>query len=128
MCGATVFILFCLHLASYISSQSFKICLEFLFICYAPWCKQTLEWAITEKTQNGELWILLWKLPWNFSFFYFTPGKSIQNKAQPLDIFSYSPLEIPLRFYLTPKNSTWYFFDTAGNSISSTLMFGFFLE
>ena len=24
--------------------------------------------------------------PWNFSFFYFTPGNSRQNKVQPLDI------------------------------------------
>ena len=62
--------------------------------------------------------------PWNFSFFYFTPGKNFrqQNKAQPLDIpqncvrflgnskaknkdpwkfhiiFSWLSLEIPLRF------------------------------
>ena len=87
------------------------------------------------KPQNG---LFQKRVPWNFSFFYFTPGNSGQNKAQPLDIpqncvrslgnfkaknkdpwkfhiiFSWSPFEIPLRF-----NSTCYFFDTPGNSISS---------
>ena len=26
------------------------------------------------------------RIPWNFSFFFFTPGNSRQNKAQPLEI------------------------------------------
>ena len=34
----------------------------------------------------GEEDILLWKLPQNFSFIYFIPGNSRQNKAQPMDI------------------------------------------
>ena len=74
-------------------------------------------------TRGGRGYIFLKTLP-NFSFFYFTPGNSRQNKAQFLDIpqncvrslgnskaktkdpwkfnniFSWSPLEIPLRFYL----------------------------
>ena len=37
-------------------------------------------------------------------------------------IFSCSPLEIPLCFYLTPGNFTCYLFETPGNSISSTLI------
>ena len=36
--------------------------------------------------QGGVEDILFWKPPWNFSCFYFTPGSSRQNKAQPLDI------------------------------------------
>ena len=79
--------------------------------------------------------------PWKFSFFYFTPGNSKQNKAQPLDIpqncvgnskaknkdswkfhfmFSWLRLEIPLGFELAPGNCTCYFFDTPAKSISST--------
>ena len=82
-----------------------------------------VKWAIPEKIQTGGFEdTLFWKPPWNFSFFYFTPGNSTQNKAQPLDIpqncvrtlrncktknkdpwnlhiiFSWQPLEIPLRF------------------------------
>ena len=80
------------------------------------------KWAIPEKIETGVEDMLFWN-PWNFSFFfYFTPGNSRQNKAQPLDIpqncvrslgnskaknkdpwkfhiiFSWSPLEIPLHF------------------------------
>ena len=53
------------------------------------------------------------KTPWNFSFCYFTPGNSRQNKAQPLDIpqicvrslwkfqgQKQRPLEIPHYFFL----------------------------
>ena len=45
-------------------------------------------WAIPEKTQTGGgLRIYFFeKPPWNFSLFYFTPGNSRQNKAQPQDI------------------------------------------
>ena len=49
-------------------------------------------------------------------------------------IFSWSPLEIPLCSYLTPRsrNSTCYFFDTLGNSMSlspaAPLLCVFFLE
>ena len=97
--------------------------------------------AIPENIQirGGRGWgYTFLKSPWNFSFFYLTSKISRQNKAQPLDIpqncvrslrnfkaknkdpwkfhiiFSWSPFEIPLRF-----NSTCYFFDTPGNSISS---------
>ena len=75
-----------------------------------------------KNSDRGVEDILLRKLLWDFSFFYFTPGNSRQNKAQPLDIpqncvrslgnskaknkdpwkfhiiFSWLPLEIPLRF------------------------------
>ena len=83
------------------------------YLSAAPWCKQTLEWAIPEKNQTGELEdILLWKLPWNFSFFYFTPGNSRQNKAQPLDIFycvRSLGLEIPWPKTKIHGNSTLFF-------------------
>ena len=42
------------------------------------------HWAIPEKKPNGGVEdILFWKTPWNFSFFYFIPINSRQNKAQP---------------------------------------------
>ena len=42
-------------------------------------------------------------------------------------MFSWSRLEIPLRFYLNPRNSTCYFFDTPGpgNFLSSALCLDF---
>ena len=82
------------------------------------------------KQGRGGFRIHLFYPPWKFSFFYFTPGNSKQNKAQPLDIpqdcvrslgnskaknkdcwkfhiiFSWLRLEIPLRFELAPGNST----------------------
>ena len=97
----------------------------------------------------GDQDIILWKLHqnWNFSFFYLlfpwkfqtkqssTPGyytKSCQIPQKDPQkfhiIFSWSTLEIPLRFYLTPRNSTCYYFDTPESSISSIPLFGFFLE
>ena len=45
---------------------------------------------ITQHRERSRTWgrphvcsldILFWKSPWNFSFFYFNPGNSIQNKA-----------------------------------------------
>ena len=69
--------------------------------------------------------------PWNFSFFSITseiPGK---NKAPPpLDISQNwkDSLEISKPETNTPGNSTCYFFDIPKNSISSTPLFGFFLE
>ena len=39
-----------------------------------------------KNSNKGVENILLWKPPWNLSFFKFTPGNSRQNKAQPLDI------------------------------------------
>ena len=46
-----------------------------------------VKWAIPEKIQTGGFEdILFWKPPWNFSFFYFTPGNPRQSKTQPLDI------------------------------------------
>ena len=52
--------------------------------------------------------------PWNFSFFYFTPGKNFrqQNKAQPLAIFHkivLDSLEIPRSKTKIPGNSTLFF-------------------
>ena len=115
--------------------------------------KQTDKMGYSRENPNrGAEDILLWKPPCNFSFFTLSRGNSRQNKAQSLDIprncvrflrnfkakkkdpskfhiiFSWSPLEIPLCFQLTLGNSTCYFFDTPGNSISSTPLFGFFLE
>ena len=62
--------------------------MNFAVVC--PLC----EWAIPEKIQTGRGGggeggvedILFPKPSWNFSFFYFTPGNSRQNKAQALDI------------------------------------------
>ena len=88
------------------------------YLSAAPWCKQTLEWAIPKKNQTGELEdILLWKLPWNFSFFYFTPGNSRQNKVQPLDIPQNCArsLGIPRPKTKIHGNST-FFLVTLGNS------------
>ena len=42
-------------------------------------------WAIPEKIQTGVLRIYFFEEPPGL-FFYFTPGNSRQNKAQPLDI------------------------------------------
>ena len=47
------------------------------------------EWAIPEKIQTGGGGGgggYIWNHPCNFSFSYFTPGTSRQNKDQPLDI------------------------------------------
>ena len=98
----------------------------------------------SRKNPNERVEDTLFWNTWNFSFSYFTPGNSRQNKAQPLDIsqncvrslgnsrakskdpwkfhiiYSWSPLEIPLYFLLTPRNCACYFFDMPGNSISST--------
>ena len=84
-----------------------------------------MYWAIPEKKQTGRVeGILFKKKPWNFSFFYFTPGNSRQKAPpmvlDPLEIprpktktpgnsmlfFFWSPLEIPLHFQLTSGNST----------------------
>ena len=68
-----------------------------------------------------------------FFIFYFNPWNSRQNKPAPLEIPQncvkslgnskakpLRPLEIPRHFFLvTLGNSTCYFSDTAGNSISS---------
>ena len=92
--------------------------------------------VFSEKKQTGGSMTYFLETLWNFLLFYFTPGNSRQNKAPPKDprnfhiIFSWSPLEIPLCFYLAPGNSTCYFLDTPGNSISSTRpppMFGVFM-
>ena len=80
------------------------------------------KWAISEKIQTlGVEDILFWKTPGIFPFLNFTARNSRQNQAQPQDIprnciislgnsktknkdpwkfhiFSWSPLEIPLRF------------------------------
>ena len=103
--------------------------------------------------------ILFWKPPWNFSFFYFTPGNSRQNKAQPLDIpqncvrslgnskaknkdpwvrLTFHITFILLWLLVTLGNSTSFLINPwkfqiiflwfPGNSISSTPLFGFFLE
>ena len=52
-----------------------------------------------------------------FSFLTFTPK---QDHWKIHMIFSWSPLEISHCFYLTPENPTSYFFNTPGNTISST--------
>ena len=44
------------------------------------------EMGHSRKNQNRVEDILFWKPARIFHFFYFTPGKSRQNKAQPLDI------------------------------------------
>ena len=84
--------------------------------------------------------------PWKFQVKQSSiPGNSTKNCGRSLGnfktrnqdpwmlhtIFSWSSfLEIPLCFYLTPRNSTYYFFDTPRNSISSAsplscLVFGY---
>ena len=94
------------------------------------------------RKKNGDWGHTFLKTPWNFSFFYFTPGNSRQNKAPPLEIpqiFARSlgnfiqgqkprrSLEIPhyvffvtlgnsCSFLTNPGNSTCYFFDTPRNS------------
>ena len=44
-----------------------------------------------------------------------------KNPGNSTWYFSWSPLEIPSWFKLTPEKSTCYFFNTPGNSISSNL-------
>ena len=101
-----------------------RFCQNFAF--HLEICFMIVKWAILEKIQTG--WvedILFWKPPWYFSFFYFTPGNSRQNKAQPLDIpqncvtvrsqfqgQKQRPLEISHAISLIPP----------ANSISSTLL------
>ena len=84
--------------------------------------------------------------PWKFQVKQSSiPGNSTKNCVRSLGnfktrnqdpwtlhtIFSWSSfLEIPLCFYLTPRNSTYYYFDTPRNSISSAsplscLVFGY---
>ena len=106
----------------------------------------------SRKNPNREVKdILFFKNPLNFSFFYFIPGNLRQNKAQPQDIpqncveslgYSKAKIKDPWKFHiiflghprnstlflLRPRNFTCYFFDIPGNSISSTHLFGFFLE
>ena len=102
----------------------------------------------SKKKQIGGWGHTFLKPHWKFSFIYFTPGNSRQINAPPLEIVqncikslgssktkNQDHLEIPHNFFLvTPGNSTCYFFDTPGNSISSYSypysppLFGFFLE
>ena len=60
---------------------------------------QIQNWAIPEKIQTEGVENILFSTPpppWNFIFFYFTPGSSKQNKAQPcLDFFWNSQLFYP---------------------------------
>ena len=100
------------------------------YLSAAPWCKQTLEWAIPEKDQTagGVEDILLWKLPQNFSYSFtwsleipdktklnawifhtiLLPRSLRNSKAKKKDpwkfhiIFSWSPLEIPRAISLIP--------------------------
>ena len=143
-----------LHLASYLARQPVfqnKICFgNFIYVLPRDVNKpQNGLFQKKIKQGLGGQDILLWKLhqKWYFSFFYLlypwkfqtkqgsTPGYSTKLCQIPQKdpqkshiIFSWSTLEIPLRFYLTPRNSTCYYFDTPGNSISSIPLFGFFLE
>ena len=87
----------------------------------------------SKKKQIGGWGHTFLKPHWKFSFIYFTPGNSRQINAPPLEIVqncikslgssktkNQDHLEIPHNFFLvTPGNSTCYFFDTPGNSISS---------
>ena len=115
-----------LKVIAYISNLAFFGCSQSclcMFFDHVHQPKSIEKWAIPEKIQTGGIKdIIFWKNPWNFSFFYFIPGNSRQNKAQPLDIpqncvrslgnsktknkdpwkfhiiFSWSHLEIPLCF------------------------------
>ena len=73
------------------------------------------------KTSRNVLFLLR-KLPWNFSFFYFNPGNSRQNKNQPLDIPQNCVSQIPWKCQgqkQRPMQIPHYFFlVTLGNSTS----------
>ena len=96
---------------------------------------------------NGWGHFVFWKQPWNpgILVFNFTPRNSRQNKAPPLETpqncvtprpktktpasYAWFLLDLPWifgSFLLTPRNSTCYFFNTPGNSKSSSPLFFFF--
>ena len=50
-------------------------------ISFANSC--TWKWAIPEKKLNRLRIYFFEKIPWDFSFFYFTPGNSRQNSSTP---------------------------------------------
>ena len=72
---------------------------------------------VNRKTNKGRLRTYFLETPWIFSFFYFNPGSSRQNKAPPLDIPQNCvrslgnpkekprPLEIPYYFFLVTLGS-----------------------
>ena len=98
------------------------------------WKLHGWRWAIPEKKTNRRFkYILFWKTPMKFSGYLLYSWKfqtkqsftqeTSQNsatllKAQNQDtekfhmIFSWSPLEIPHFFCITPGNFTCYFFNT----------------
>ena len=71
----------------------------------------------SRKKPGGVEDILFVKKPWNFSFFYFTPGNSRQNKAAwkfhiiflTLGIFGTSFLFISLKFHMLSLWCPWKF-------------------
>ena len=94
--------------------------------------------------------IIFWKPPWNFSFFYFTPENSWQNKAQlfhkiVLDLLEIArpktktPVEIlnlfflvtlgnPTSFLINPQKFHCISLIPLEIPYSQTPLFGFFLE
>ena len=87
-------------------------------LCYTPWKFQGQKPRLMKMHHDFFLitpkWLhfYLWKF-WTKQSFTF--GNSVK-----LCCTLWSPLEIALLFQLTPKISTWYFFNTPGNSMSST--------
>ena len=98
--------------------------------------KYKLRWAIpVKKTNRGVIEdTLIWKIPPNLSkSFYFTLWKfQTKQKSTPVNFtkLCYQSVLHPLKILRpkseTPINSTCYFFDTPGNSVSSTLTLLFF--
>ena len=88
-------------------------------------------WRHTVLKSPGVFHLFTWPLeipdksklhPWRLC-------KTVQHLPWKFQDLKPRPLEIPHNFFLvTPGNFTCYFFDTPGNSISSTPLFGFFLE
>ena len=103
-----------LELAKY-KAENLESLVDSVFVCRMGYSrKNPKKWGGGE---GGGGWgvedILFWNTLLNFSFFYFTPWNSRQNKAQIMDIsqdfhkISQRPLEIPhYLFLVTLGNST----------------------
>ena len=139
ICRATVFVLFWLHLASYIASPS-KFVWKF-YLSAAPCCKQTSEW-FQKKSRKGGVGLRIYfceNSPGIFHFFTLPLEIPDKTKLNPLNIpqncIRIDPLEIPRPKTKTHGNSTLFFLghpwkfhrnSTPGNSISSTRCLDFF--
>ena len=118
ICRATVFVLFWLHLASYIASPS-KFVWKF-YLSAAPCCKQTSEW-FQKKSRKGGVGLRIYfceNSPGIFHFFTLPLEIPDKTKLNPWIFHKIvlDPLEIPRPKTKTHGNSTLFFLVTLGNS------------